>query len=63
LRFKNTSADKLDWVDWLARQRLGVKQPSAAFLPQDWQCKSGRGLPQSKTSRKFSGALKSSGTV
>jgi len=25
--FKNTVADKLDWAGWLARQRLGLRQP------------------------------------
>jgi hypothetical protein len=28
---------------------LGLRQPSAAFPPQDWRRKSGRGLPQSRT--------------
>jgi hypothetical protein len=28
---------------------FGLRQPSAAILPQAWRCKSGRGLPQSKT--------------
>jgi hypothetical protein len=35
----------------VARQRLGARQPSAA-LEIAAQSKSGRGLPQSKTSRK-----------
>jgi hypothetical protein len=30
-------------------QGFGLRQPSAALPPQDWRCKSGRGLPQSKT--------------
>jgi hypothetical protein len=28
---------------------FGLRQPSAAFPPQHWRHKSGRGLPQSKT--------------
>jgi hypothetical protein len=32
-RLNKTVADKLDWGDRLARQRLGVRQPPAAFLP------------------------------
>jgi hypothetical protein len=41
--YKKTFADKPDWVDWLARRRLG--------------------LPQSKTSRNFSGWLAITATV
>ena len=36
---------------WRARQRLGVRQSSGALATTDLRAKSGRGLPQSKTSR------------
>jgi len=50
-------AGKLDWVDRLARQRLGLRQPSAAIVSPILTGESGRGLPQSKTSRNISGGL------
>ncbi len=56
-RFKNTAAEKLVWVERIARQRLGLRQPSAALPPQDRRSKSGRGLPQSKTSRNYPNML------
>ena len=40
-----------------ARQRLGVRQPSAAFLARVGGSKSGRGLPHSKTWRRFRWSL------
>jgi hypothetical protein len=45
----------------LARQRFGLRQPSAAFASPVLRGKSGRGLPQSKTSRNFSGAMEKHG--
>ena len=37
----------------MARQRLGVRQPSGAFSPCGWRGQSARGLAHSKTSRTF----------
>jgi hypothetical protein len=38
---------------------FGLRQPSAAFPPQGWRRKSGRGLPQSKTlTRKFNNPIR-----
>jgi hypothetical protein len=45
----------------MARQRLGVRWPSTAFSPRGWRHESGRGLPQSKTSRTFVCRLRSAG--
>jgi hypothetical protein len=55
--------DKLDWVGRPTRQRLGLRQPSAALSSPVLRWKSGRGLPQSKTSRNFSGALTKHGYI
>jgi hypothetical protein len=43
----------------MARQRLGLRQPSAAISPARPATQSGRGLPQSKTSRNFPIGLQS----
>jgi hypothetical protein len=43
--FKNTVAAKLDWVVWRTRQRLGLRQSSAAFTSPGLRKNSGRGLP------------------
>jgi hypothetical protein len=40
-----------------ARQRPGLRQPSAALLLQGLAMQSGRGLPQSRTSRNFPARL------
>ena len=51
------------WVNRIARPRLGLRQPSAAFSPQGWAAQSGRGLPQSKTSRMYRPGLQNTATV
>jgi len=43
--------------DELRASVLDCGKPSAALLPQGWRRKSGRGPPQSKTSRNFPAGL------
>jgi hypothetical protein len=59
--FKNNIVTRRAWVDWRARQRLGVRQPSAVFPPQDWRCKSGRELGAVQNLAEFFGPLAKQG--
>jgi hypothetical protein len=61
--FKTAEADELAGNNQLARQRLGLRQSSAALASPSLRGKSGRGPPHSKTSRNFSSGLEKAETV
>jgi hypothetical protein len=61
-RFQKFDGTKAVSGERMARQRLGLRQPSAA-LGSRRAFESGRGLPQSKTSRNHPAGFQSAATV